>query len=120
MFQNPMSNHLCMLHDNLIGLVPPLSKKSECHLGRLAILKEARGSGFGKLLVQAVHEEARHQGFGTSSIHAQTYAIPFYEKVGYKIDPENSEIFFECGIEHVSMVMELQNQNNDIRPCFDS
>lgn len=39
-----------------------MSDGGECHLGRLAILKEARGSGFGKLLVQAVHEEARRKG----------------------------------------------------------
>ena len=45
-----------------VGLVPPLSDGGECHLGRLAILKEARGSGFGKLLVEAVHQEARRKG----------------------------------------------------------
>jgi predicted GNAT family N-acyltransferase len=85
----------------VLGKCPDSDIKT-CHLGRLAILREYRGRGLGIPLVQAVHQLGQSLGYEASKIHGQSYAVPFYEKVGYKTD-ENAEPFMECGIEHQMM-----------------
>lgn len=69
-------------------------------LGRLAVLKEARGLGIGVALVRAVEEAARARGLLAVDLHAQTHALGFYERLGY--EPYGPEIF-EAGISHRSM-----------------
>ena len=74
-------------------------------LGRLAVLKEYRGKGNGKLLVKAVEEYARKIGMKKIKIHAQLYTLSFYEKCGFL--KESEEVFMEENIPHVYMVLEL-------------
>jgi predicted GNAT family N-acyltransferase len=37
-------------------------------------------------------------------LHAQTYALPLYERAGYRT---RGSVFWEAGIEHVAMEKEL-------------
>ncbi|MEU5462311.1 GNAT family N-acetyltransferase [Streptomyces althioticus] len=53
-------------------------------LGRLAVLKRARGLGVGAALVRAVEEAARERGLTGVDLHAQTHALGFYERLGYE------------------------------------
>lgn len=53
-------------------------------LGRLAVVKEARGLGVGAALVRAVEELARERGLLVVDLHAQTRALGFYERLGYE------------------------------------
>ncbi|SEQ44033.1 Predicted N-acyltransferase, GNAT family [Streptomyces sp. yr375] len=69
-------------------------------LGRLAVLREARGLGVGAALVRAVEEAARARGLTAVDLHAQTHALGFYERLGYvAYGPE----FPDAGIAHRSM-----------------
>ncbi|MFJ6823954.1 GNAT family N-acetyltransferase [Streptomyces niveus] len=52
-------------------------------LGRLAVVKEARGLGVGAALVRAVEDLARERGLLVVDLHAQTRALGFYERLGY-------------------------------------
>lgn len=66
-------------------------------IGRVAILREYRGKGLGNLLMRYALEVAREHGFQTAILEAQTYAIPFYEKLGFIAEgPE----FDDAGIPH--------------------
>ncbi|MYS48389.1 GNAT family N-acetyltransferase, partial [Streptomyces sp. SID5998] len=69
-------------------------------LGRLAVVKEARGLGVGVALVRAVEEAARARGLTAVDLHAQTHALGFYERLGYTAyGPE----FPDAGIPHRAM-----------------
>ncbi|MGW5234708.1 GNAT family N-acetyltransferase [Streptomyces nodosus] len=69
-------------------------------LGRLAVTREARGLGIGAALVRAIEDAARDQGLSAVDLHAQTHALGFYERLGYRAyGPE----FPDAGIPHRSM-----------------
>lgn len=69
-------------------------------LGRLAVLRSARGGGHGARLVRALEDEARRLGLDGVYLEAQVHAIPFYEKLGYAAyGPE----FQDAGIPHRAM-----------------
>lgn len=69
-------------------------------LGRLAVTRDARGLGVGAALVRAVEEAARARGLTAVDLHAQTHALGFYERLGYKAyGPE----FPDAGIPHRAM-----------------
>ncbi|WP_405799958.1 GNAT family N-acetyltransferase [Streptomyces sp. NBC_01506] len=53
-------------------------------LGRLAVVKQARGLGIGVALVRAVEDVARERGLLVVELHAQTRALGFYERLGYE------------------------------------
>ena len=73
-------------------------------VGRLAVLAEARRHGVGRALMERLHEAARERGLTSLWCHAQTSAVSFYSRLGYRI---TSEPFEEAGIEHVAMEREL-------------
>lgn len=69
-------------------------------LGRLAVTKAARGLGVGAALVRAIEDAAGARGLTAVDLHAQTHALGFYERLGYRAyGPE----FMDAGIPHRSM-----------------
>ena len=77
-----------------------LDKHGRAKIGRVAVLKEARGRGLGLVLMRAVLEEARRQGFTEAVLDSQTYAIPFYERLDFVAEGEE---FDDAGIPHFLM-----------------
>lgn len=69
-------------------------------IGRIAVLEEYRGQGFGSQLVKRCEQEAIKQGFNKVKLASQLESIPFYEKLGYKI---YGDIFLDAGIPHRNM-----------------
>ncbi|MBQ0139172.1 MAG: GNAT family N-acetyltransferase [Kurthia sp.] len=69
-------------------------------LQRVAILKEYRKFGFGKVIIAKLEQLAAEQGATNAKLDAQVHAIGFYEKLGYSVQ---SEVFMDAGIEHVLM-----------------
>lgn len=74
-------------------------------IGRMAVLREQRGSGIGRRLLEAALEEARTQGMREVFLHAQTHALEFYRKSGFV--PYGDE-FMEAGIPHREMMRTLE------------
>jgi len=67
------------------------------HLGRLAVRPAARGLGLGVALVRAIEERAAERGLSVVVLAAQTQAIGFYERLGYRAyGPE----FDDAGLAH--------------------
>lgn len=81
-----------------------VDKHGLAKIGRVAVSKEARGRGLGLLLMQAVIDEAKHRGFTESVLDAQTYAVPFYARLGYVAEGEE---FDDAGIPHLLMRRKL-------------
>lgn len=70
------------------------------HIGRMAVRKEARGTGIGARVLEALIDKARALGYTQLILNAQIHAIPFYARAGFM--PEG-EAFEEVGIPHRTM-----------------
>lgn len=75
-------------------------------IGRIAILKEYRGRGFGADIVKAVCEKAFDKGAEAVYVDAQNYAVPFYEKLGFKIIGDE---ITDRGLPHIPMMLKGEN-----------
>ena len=81
-----------------------LDKNGVAKIGRVAVLSSARGQGRGLQIMEAVLAEARRRGFTEAVLDAQTYAVPFYARLGFT--PEGEE-FDDAGIPHFAMRRKL-------------
>jgi len=70
------------------------------HIGRMAVLPQARGTGVGGALLQGLMAQARTRGHMGVALSAQTHAAPFYTAHGFR---KAGDEFFEAGIAHVEM-----------------
>ena len=70
-------------------------------IGRVSVLRDWRGLHIGELLMKAVIAEAERMGIFRQILTAQTYAIPFYERLGFQV---SSSEFLDAGIPHIEMV----------------
>ena len=71
------------------------------HIGRVAVVKDWRGSGIGAMLMKAAIEKAEQGGLRRQFLTAQVHATAFYTRLGFEVV---SEEFLEAGIPHVDMV----------------
>ncbi|MEQ6916692.1 GNAT family N-acetyltransferase [Halomonas aquatica] len=78
----------------------------DAHIGRVAVLAEARGWGIGAALMRAAIEAARRHGHPRVELAAQTHALAFYERLGF--EAVGSE-FLDAGIPHRNMHLSLRD-----------
>ena len=69
-------------------------------VGRVAVLREMRRCGVGRLLMAAVSGIAEREGISELMLHAQLTSVAFYSSLGFEAYGEEFE---EAGIAHVSM-----------------
>ena len=95
------AHHLAMLDgERVIGTARTIVVDGVAKIGRVALARSARGSGLGAKLMRAAMDRAGKMGVHEMVLDAQTYAIGFYEKLGFKA--EGSE-FDDGGIPHRRM-----------------
>ena len=70
------------------------------HIGRMAVLRTARGAGVGGAVLQALIAEAARRGLPEVALNAQTHARAFYLRHGFEAV---GEVFMEAGIPHRAM-----------------
>lgn len=75
---------------------------NECRIGRVAVLKEYRGKGYGDFVVRLLVNKALSSNIEEVTLHAQTQTKDFYKKIGFI---ESGEVFYEAGISHIKMLM---------------
>lgn len=75
------------------------------HIGRVLVVKEYRGAGLARELVQKAMNYSREH-FPMQPIHAQaqSYLQGFYESFGFRAV---SEVYLEDGIEHLDMMYSI-------------
>lgn len=66
-------------------------------IGRMAVLKEARGQNIGVAVLDQLKSIARREGITKTYMHAQCHAIDFYLKNGYRAI---GDVYDEAGIAH--------------------
>lgn len=73
-------------------------------LGRLAVAKENRGKGYGKIIIEKAVEYVKSLNGESLILHSQMRAKEFYKKQGFK---EYGEIEYEEGCPHIWMKLKL-------------
>lgn len=81
-----------------------LATSGLARIGRMAVLRSARGIGLGREVLQALIAQARERGVRHIGIHAQLSAMPLYAQAGFV--PEGA-VFDEVGIPHQRMTLAL-------------
>jgi predicted GNAT family N-acyltransferase len=67
------------------------------HIGRVAVLEDERGKGYGRAVMLALHDIARARRMPGITLGAQVHAIGFYETLGYTA---RGDVFLDANIEH--------------------
>ncbi|OUE39808.1 GNAT family N-acetyltransferase [Billgrantia desiderata SP1] len=94
--------HFLALHDDSpLGTARLLP---DGHIGRVAVLREARGLGIGAALMRAAIASSRRLGHAQVELAAQTHALAFYENLGFTA---YGEVFLDAGIPHRNMRLSL-------------
>lgn len=74
-------------------------------IGRVCVLKDARGTGLGAALIRAGVERFRQvPGVMKVKLGAQVHALGFYERLGFTV---YGPVYDDAGIEHRDMVLTL-------------
>ncbi|MEL7026316.1 MAG: GNAT family N-acetyltransferase [Pseudomonadota bacterium] len=74
-------------------------------IGRVAVMREFRGLGLGKaIMVECARILKDMPDVTKAKLGAQSYAIPFYEALGYEVSGDE---YIEADIPHRPMVMAL-------------
>ncbi len=88
---------LALAGDTPVGCGRMIPHGDQVKIGRMAVLKERRGEGIGRQILEYLMSLARERGFRYAILHAQTHAEGFYLKCGYQ---PKGEVFEEAGILH--------------------
>jgi predicted GNAT family N-acyltransferase len=71
---------------------------------RVCVLNSYRGKRLGALIMETVEQYAKEINFQKLKLNAQSYAVPFYEKLHYIV---TSPEFMDAGIPHRAMEKKL-------------
>ncbi len=98
--------HLLALADGQpVGTARILLKGDTGKIGRVCVLRSARGTGLGAALILAALDVLRARpGITRAKLGAQTHAIGFYEKLGFIAE---GPIYDDAGIPHRDMSRDL-------------
>lgn len=69
-------------------------------LRQMAVRESLQRSGVGKEMMEFAEEQSRKSGFSTLMMHARKTAVPFYDRLGYRMVGEE---FLEVSIPHYEM-----------------
>lgn len=69
-------------------------------IGRMAVLRDRRGSGIGARVLAALEQEGARRGLRCFRLSAQLSARGFYDRLGYA---SVGDVYDEVGIPHVAM-----------------
>lgn len=86
------------------GRLLPADDNGVAKIGRMAVLRAVRGTGFGADVLRTLMDAARARGDRQIMLHAQRSAEGFYQRLGFTVQ---GQPFDEVGIEHVTMVCGL-------------
>lgn len=101
-----------LLYDNGVpaGTARLVYNNNGCKIGRIAVLKSFRGKGCGAFIVKQICKKAFDKGAENVFVDAQNYAVPFYQKLGFKI---NGEQLYDRGLPHIPMMLEVEHYDKE-------
>lgn len=75
------------------------------HIGRVAVLASARGTGVGAQILQSLMQAAKERGDKCVALSAQTNVVNFYTRFGFVVVGDE---YIEAGIKHIDMECHFQ------------
>jgi len=84
--------------ETLIGIGSFYPQGTKAQLRKLAVDPSYRKMGIGRDIIQHGAQMMQNQGIGFLWCDARKTAIPFYQKLGFKIEPD---VFYKSGIAYV-------------------
>lgn len=90
--------------EKVVGAARALANGENAEIGRLAVLAEYRKRGIGSAIMREAEYAARMAGARIAVIHAQSYTVEMYKKLGYE---SAGEEFMEAGMPHREMRKKL-------------
>jgi len=84
-------------------LTPENSAGGVVRIGRVAVLKESRGTGAGRAVMEHLIAHARQEGCAQIVLDSQVHALPFYERFGFRAA---GGTFMEADIPHRRMILD--------------
>lgn len=104
------SEHYLLLVDTIpVGTTRVRYLNDYAKIERVAILDDYQGKGLGKQMMEVIMSELKKQPALTKAkLSSQTYAISFYEKLGFAVC---SEEYMDAGIPHKDMEFCFENNN---------
>lgn len=88
-----------------VGCARLVYKEGKCYYSRIATLKECRGKGIGRILLEELEKKARSDGVKEVYLEAQVTAKGFYEKLGFEA---YGEVFQLDTLDHQMMKKKLE------------
>lgn len=88
----------------LVGTLRILPHAGAAKIGRVAVRKDARGTGLGTRMMAAAERYAVEQGLRAVVLDAQVSVTAFYHRLGYE---ESGDVFDDAGIPHIRMSKRL-------------
>ncbi len=106
------AHHLIVKDGNeKVGVGRLIYKDGQYLIGRIAVVKEARGKNYGDLIVRMLCTRAFSVGAEVVIVHAQIQVEDFYSKIGFTVI---SDVYKEANIDHVTMEVTEQKFTH---PC---
>lgn len=107
-WEDEVSEHLIIFEDDIqVATGRVVLHEGKYSLGRIAVLKEHRGKGYGRLVLADLIKKAHAMGAEKIEIHAQSYLVEFYRSFGFEICSEEYE---EAGIMHFTMTLKIPDK----------
>ena len=92
------------LKGNVIGTSRMVFHDDAYFMGRVAILKEHRGKGYGREMFNQMVEESKRRGYSKIKVESQMHVVEMYEKYGFD---REGPVFIIEGAEHQRMCLNL-------------
>lgn len=102
--RDSVCTHVVVFEGGLPVATGRIDLEKDGKIGRVAVRKAFRKLGLGTMVMSSLEEFGEQNGARRLWFHAQVQAIPFYEKLGYRVC---SEAFEEANIPHVLMEKSL-------------
>lgn len=100
--------HFALYDDGQLLGIARLDQVDEttCQVRFVAVEMDLQGKGIGKKLMEAVERRGAAEGYSRLMLHARDYALPFYEKLGYRLIGPSYKLFDV--LQHYEMDKELR------------
>lgn len=97
--------HFIVLYENKsIGCARIRFVDKKAKLERIALLKNYRGKGFGKIVTKYLVKYCKKKNVKEIFMHSQYHLKDFYRKLGFK---QRRKAFLEAGIKHIQMYQKI-------------
>lgn len=98
-------HYLLSINDDPIGVARVRYVDDFAKIERVAVLANYQGKGLGHLIMSFILNDLRQSTtYKKVKLSSQTYAIPFYEKLGFVVC---SEEYLDAGIPHKDMLLTI-------------